>query len=291
MLIDIYKRLRHSIVAFCPKFAPDEKAANAAFPPIIGTGFVVHEDGLLATNDHVVSAFARLPRPEGYTEWPAVAVLFLLTERGMVNVHLDIGAVSRISQFSAPSVYYGPDKPDIALVHVKMRGLLPVNLRPHGKLYVEGEEVATAGFPMGTDQLMVPGWLHQMSPTLQTGIVSAVHPFPCSTPHGFTMNIMSQGGASGSPIFNKDDGEVLGALYAGVFDLEVGGDQTIKRIPTNYTYGVASHFIVNTLPKILARSEFKQVRDLSPTLRETFAQAAPVNMITGEKMPQLELPW
>jgi V8-like Glu-specific endopeptidase len=35
------------------------------------------------------------------------------------------------------------------------------------------------------------------------------------------MNAMVQGGASGSPIFSRETGEVLGAVYAGVFDYEM----------------------------------------------------------------------
>jgi S1-C subfamily serine protease len=252
MLIETYRRLRNSIVAFVPKFAPDQRTAQN-FPPIFGIGFVVHEDGLIATNDHVISAFSGLPRPEGHREWPVQAIFFILTDKGMANFIAEVGGVARLSTFGPVPVYYGPPKPDIAFVQLKARDLLPVTLRPHGAMYEEGEEIATAGFPMGTDLLTVPGQLHQISPTLQAGIVSAVHPFPCTTPHGFTIDVMVQGGASGSPIFNIQTGEVLGAVYAGIFDPQIGEDGKVHRHPTNYTYSVPSHFFVNSLSQVLAK--------------------------------------
>jgi Trypsin-like peptidase domain len=290
-LTETYRRLKNSIVAFIPKFAPDGTAAKN-FPPIFGTGFVVHEDGLIATNDHVILTFPKLPHPDGYEDWPVAALFFILTDSGMASFAADIGGVSRLSKFGPGQAYYGPPKPDIAFVHVKLRDLLPVALRPHGAMYEEGEEIATAGFPMGTDHLTVPGWLHQISPTLQSGIVSAVHPYPCATPHGFTINVMTQGGASGSPIFNRETGEVLGAVYAGVFDIRLDDDdKNPQHLPTNYTYGVSSHFIVNSLAQVTTNEVFKTVREKSVSIRTFFEQANTRNILTGEPMQGVKLPW
>ena len=77
-----------------------------------------------------------------------------------------------------------PAGPDLAFVPVKARGLPAVAL-DGPEAIDEGTEVATAGFPMGTDALMAPGWIHQVTPTLQRGIISAVLPFPCPTPHAY----------------------------------------------------------------------------------------------------------
>jgi hypothetical protein len=144
MLTEVYRRLRHSIVAFVPKFPRSEKEAES-FPPIFGTGFVVHEDGLIATNQHVVAEFSKLFRPTGFDDWPVEALLFVLTPQGTLHVPLEVAGVSQISKFGPMRAYYGPEKPDIAFVHVKARELLPVKLKPLGTMYEEGEEIATAG--------------------------------------------------------------------------------------------------------------------------------------------------
>jgi S1-C subfamily serine protease len=290
MLIETYRRLKNSIVAFAPKFAPNDSEATR-FPPIFGTGFVVHEDGLIATNDHVISSFPKLPRPDG-KDWPVSALFFILTDNGMASFAADIGGVSRLSKFGPGQTYYGPPKPDIAFVHLKLRGLLPVALRPHGAMYEEGEEVATAGFPMGTDHLIVPGWLHQISPTLQSGIVSAIHPYPCTTPHGFTINVMTQGGASGSPIFNRETGEVIGAVYAGVFDIRLNADgENPQHLLTHYTYGVPSHFIVNSVAQVTTNEVFKTVREQAVSIRTFFERTHARNILTGQSMQDVKLPW
>jgi hypothetical protein len=81
MLIETYRQMRHSLVAFVPRFSPDA-AATRRFPQILGTGFVVHEDGLIATSQHVIDLICRLPRP-GYA--PADLLKHLRLIYGYLN--------------------------------------------------------------------------------------------------------------------------------------------------------------------------------------------------------------
>src|ERR1035437_9512661 len=64
-IVEAYKLVKPSIVAFVLKYIPvfDKGAPPPHFPVILGTVFVVREDGVIATNAHVVRAFQNAFRP------------------------------------------------------------------------------------------------------------------------------------------------------------------------------------------------------------------------------------
>jgi S1-C subfamily serine protease len=254
-LVSIYRELKKSIVAFIPRYSlfRGESPPKLEFPPIIGTGFIVHEDGLIATNAHVAHCFKKMfmPKEAPKEEWPVKVLLLILTDEGMVEVFLDVLGIFVPSQFTPGGIYYGPKEgPDLAFVQVKTRGLTPVVLDSSTPIE-EGTEIGTAGFPMGTDMLTAPGWLHQITPTVQNGIIAAVHPFFSSTPHSYSINIMVQGGASGSPVFACDSGKVIGMIANAVYDRLPLGEKISYRVPINISYAVPSHYINHFMKKIL----------------------------------------
>ncbi len=115
---------------------------------------------------------------------------------------------------------------------------------------------------MGTDALMAPGWIHQLTPTLQRGIVSAVLPFPCSTPHAYSVNVMVQGGASGSSVFLCDTGAVVGVLYAGLNDYALTlKNKDLHLVPTNISYVVPSHYLTKSLEAFLKMENMRPPSD------------------------------
>ena len=258
-----YKRIKRSIVAFTQKHErlPDKNAKPPEFPTIIGTGFVVREDGIIVTNQHVVKAFTAVPRPPDVPQdnYPVHAMIFKETEDGISYTPVEILNIGTI-RGSPPEVYYGPKEgPDLAFVQAKVRGLSPVELED-GIVLEEGLEVGTSGFPMGTVALTAPGWLHQVTPTLQKGIISSILPFPCKCPHGFTINVMVQGGASGSPVFQWESGKVLGILYAGLKDscyFSINNNYySAPMLPTNISYVIPSYYIT----KILKSNDLKELK-------------------------------
>ena len=211
-----YKKLKPGIVAIVSRISrhPD-------FPDIIGTGFIAHEDGVVITNNHVIEAIKKLPRKKDAPndEWP-IRVMYLhdMPGKGIGQLFFDVEAIATLGREKPIEGYhYGSDIPDIGFVYVKVKGLPKLELETIFNLE-EGDEIYTAGYPLGTKTLRAPGWIHQINPVLQKGIVSAIQPFPCDKPHGLLVNIMSQGGASGSPIFNPKTNKVAALLYGGIID-------------------------------------------------------------------------
>jgi len=287
-LNEAYKRIKPSIVAFICKYVPvrDPSDPPPTFYPILGTGVIVREDGVIATNAHVVRALNAAWRPPDLPsgENHVAALLLHQTDQGIVEIPLEIAGVAVLSAFQPGKVYYGPPGgPDLAFVHVRARGL------PTAEIDVEtvpdeGAEVATAGYPMGRDALDAPGWVHQLTPTLQRGIISAVLPFPCPAPHAFALNVMVQGGASGSPVFSCDSGAVLGLVYAGLFDSTPAADgRGLCRVPTNISYVVPSHYLVFCMERL------KNVKEMQPspnakTLDELMASGTFKNVFDEGRM-------
>jgi len=250
-LSESYEIVKKSIIAFIPKYLPH----TPAFPPIMGTGFIIRENGLIVTNDHILKVISKMPKPPNAPpeEIPARVLFFKITERGLTTVPLEVMGLLGIKEYNPGPSYYGPKIPDIGFVQVKAMGLPALEI--DASLFLEeGLEVATAGFPMGTDALMAPGWLHQITPILQKGIISAVLPFKTVKPHAFALNVMTQGGASGSPVFLPETAKVVGVLYASLFDInEITQDSnnTKYRVPTNISYAAPSYLIADLLKTII----------------------------------------
>jgi S1-C subfamily serine protease len=280
-----YRQVKRSIVAFTLKYNPvfDPKDPPPLWSTIVGTGFVVGADGIVATNAHVARMFGKLPKPPGTSpdEWPVQAVMLHMTSQGIVEVPLELIGVGLISGFTPGKHYYGPKEgPDLAFVHLKVRGLPTVEI-DSSTLVEEGMELATAGFPMGTDALTAPGWLHQLTPTLQRGIVSAVLPFVCESPHGYAINVMSQGGSSGSPVFSTETGAVVGVLYGGLHDFDVTLEQKEPyKVPTNITYVVPSHYLKRALSEFLKDGHFAPPKD-AMTIEDMMATKTLTNIFDG----------
>lgn len=275
-LSQVYKEVAPSIVAIVAK-TPNRDPQD--FPSIIGTGFVVGE-GIIATNDHVIHAVQQLASPTDVEKngWPAQILMFhYVPNKGMYRILIPIYGVFTTDMFAAGDAYYGPpDGPDLGFIHVNVRSLPKLTVYDGDVLFEPGMRIATSGFTMGTDLLTAPGYLHQLVPSLQEGIVSAVLPFSCTHPHAVLANIMIQGGASGSPMFFSEKPEVVGVLFERLVDKDavdedgVPGTRLSVSVPTNFSYFVPHHFLQRGLENVKRSPEFVVADDV-PILEEITA--------------------
>ena len=185
------------------------------------------ERGIVLTAGHVTRSLSALPKNPTTGKHAAAAIVFSEPVRVGDGLQLrtswvDVPRYSLLETFTTESeTFYGERIPDLAFVQLGVRNLPVLSIRAEPNVIRAGMAVAFAGFPLGSDGLVLridgqDPMLLQMMPFLRHGIISSVHPFPCPQPHGFTIDVMSHGGASGAPIFSCDDPRVLGMLYAAI---------------------------------------------------------------------------
>jgi hypothetical protein len=230
-LIEVVRRVRPTVVALGSRLVQTEEASAPGFPRIIGTGFIADERGIVVTNEHVVQAICKIPAPARFVMlFPEPVNAEGQTRFGVIL--RKILKINSISRFESNSPFFGQPVPDFAFVQIDVQGLPTLEISDESYSLQVGAEVATIGLPSG-EKPLTPfdyGRASQISPFVRRGIISSVLPCPCPDPHGFSMDVLSEGGASGSPIFLTTDPRAIGILHAGFDGAPI-------------TYGVPGHLI------------------------------------------------
>ena len=147
---EICDSISSKIVAICPMYNKIKKGGKPPIvPPIIGTGFIIDEDGLVVTCKHVVESVLKLPKPENKNnnEIPIRVFRFVrVISNGKILIQSNVFKVLNIidiSNFSHKEENYPKEKPDICFLHIDASKLEKIELcEPHFIIeFVEDEFV------------------------------------------------------------------------------------------------------------------------------------------------------
>lgn len=247
-LSETFENVRPSIVALGSRISIEQPPKMPSFPLLLGTGFVADPRGVVVTNRHVADELMRLP-PHPKTGAPtAFAMVYSPVihdelGQGQRVFFVDIRDYRILDSFSSQQQYYGQQTPDLAFLQIEACQLPALKLATLHNSWKIGMPIATAGFPLGRDALVVYGNVNQVTPLLRRGIISSLYPMPCPAPHGFTIDVMMQGGGSGSPIFLTDEPTVVGLLHGGFAG-------------TNITIALPSHIVSLALADMMQSVPF-----------------------------------
>lgn len=251
------------VVALGRKSEIPKANAPPPAPIIIGTGFVVDEGGLIATNRHVLEELERWPGEHNFVallhhaETPDGAKFAGIAFRKIIGTFWP-GSISQSGRNSRES------GPDVALAVIDLRGLPALTVRPESHSLLPGVEVVSVGFPKGRVSLSplrreIPSPFH---PFARRGIVSSVLPYPCEEPQAFTVDISPKGAANGSPVCSVEDGAVLGVLSGGYEGTPV-------------TYGVPGYLLASAIASVREQWEPNpELPPLSEAVQSTIGEPA-----------------
>jgi S1-C subfamily serine protease len=263
-LPETFECVRPSIVAFISRLARGKVGSQPLFPPVLGTGFLVDSRGIALTNRHVVDALAQIPKNPKTQRIAAAAFVFLpyRAEGGSTFMRAAVPDVLRWwspKEFQPGLEWYGEDTPDLAFVQLNVTGTPSLPIADGPRILRAGLSVATAGFSLGQTPMTMFNKLTQVVPLLRRGIVSSVFPFAGAFPHGFTLDVMIQGGASGSPVFLEGEPTVVGMLGASLLD---------DGANTNISVGLPGHLLASALKTFINSVSIET--DGVPTLKSMF---------------------
>lgn len=256
--LSVIQAIMPSAVALGRRSEVPKANARPSPPIIVGTGFIVDEGGLIATNRHVLEELERWPGEHNF-----VALLHRAEsqdgERFAGVAFRKIIGTFWLGSFTQAGRNSSDSNPDLALAVVDVRGLPALTVRPESLSLQPGVEVVSVGFPKGRVSLSpqrreIPSPFH---PFVRRGIVSSVLPYPGEEPDLFTTDISPEGAANGSPICSVDDGAVLGVLSGG-YD------------GTPVTYGVPGYLLASAIASV--REQWEPNTEL-PTLSEAVRTA------------------
>jgi len=228
-LADIVDGLRASVVGI-GTVRPTRGSHQPAYN-FRGTGFVVGNGRQVITNYHV------LPEKLDHDKKERLAIF--------------VGRGKEGSAIVVKVLRSDPDH-DLALLEI-MESSLPTIALADSRFVREGSDIAFTGFPIG----MVLG----LYPVTHKGIISAITPIviPAVSSRSITaaqmkrmrnpfevyqLDATAYPGNSGSPVYNRDSGEVIGVINS-VF--VKGSKETVLEKPSGISYAIPVRYVHDLL--------------------------------------------
>jgi hypothetical protein len=146
-LTELYENACPCVVAFISKLLPLPAGQQPIFPEIFGTGYLINDSGLVATNRHVVEVFDQVGRHPQTGEFVGAALLFLVEadKHGCQMLNIGVKSWGAINSFISSTEWYGQTVPDIGFVQLEVRDTPYLELAD-GDFYLRpGMEIATIG--------------------------------------------------------------------------------------------------------------------------------------------------
>jgi hypothetical protein len=199
---------------------PEKPAAGGRPFSIVGSGFCVHREGVIATCAHVHQAFVH---PESYKrvlESSGQTVHDLEGSRPFALFYFPPKDNQIMSALVPVEMAVTKTNFDLALLRLSKHkafrdGYPTLPIAEYSDLY-EGMEIGLCGFPLGS---VLQERIGTVTSSYSKGILSSVIPaagIPRDDVLGFQLDITATNGNSGGPVFALATGQVFGVLQSGV---------------------------------------------------------------------------
>lgn len=222
---------------------------------LVGTGFVISEDGFFVSAAHVskkIFEMADIFKAKGIEVDVRVFLNEIKGEKAQfVAIKVGLG-------YESPSITFTKDDEtievdsDLYVGRILGNDTFPfLKFDEVTKIKIL-DSVLMCGYPMISESIELHSKdSNRWSPIIQPGIISSLLPVDESEkPYGIQTDIIGTGGSSGSPIINAETGVVLGiaqkVLRAEVNDLP-------NKAKIGLTYGVSNFFIADAIKDIIAK--------------------------------------
>jgi hypothetical protein len=267
-LVELSQNIKPAVVSVCmPIHLPD----GSLKLNILGTGFNVSPEGLVVTCQHVLEPYlgeageSFLEKLKEATDSETGKFQKLQVSPPIVNFYFKKDEKSwAIIQKQAIHVQGSP-KDDIAILEFPEGDFRPGEAKEYPFLELAGENekeglpIGVVGFPLGDTLQNLAG---SATYSFHYGHIGAVIPFTSEEvqPTSYQLDVFTNHGNSGGPVFRLSDGKVIGMLNAGLAtNLEVEAKK--YEIPTGISFAVPSWKILADIEenKISGAKLFKEL--------------------------------